>query len=369
MNLAQAMFWLGEAAPWPDWMSIAAIDNLVGQTRRGLARSDGYSDAGFRRATADLPIAINVAEANAQHYEIPARFFELILGPQRKYSCCLYEGAADNLAAAEDHALGMSADHARLADGQDILELGSGWGSLSLWMARKFPSSRITTVSSSASQREHIMGRARAENLANLTATTCDMNEFVPYGQFDRVVSVEMFEHIVNWAPLLMRINAALREDGFLFLHIFSHKSASYRFLTEGRADWIAQHFFTGGIMPSRQLIRQFHDSFRVDAEWQWNGRNYRDTARDWLANYDRHRTEILEVLRQVYGRDARLWHRRWRLFFLATMRLFGHADGEEWGVSHYRLAPVSTMRLQAPETARAARKPAAAASPETTAP
>jgi cyclopropane-fatty-acyl-phospholipid synthase len=368
MTLAQAAIRLGEAFPWPDRMSAAVIDRLVRQTRRRLAETETPSDAAFLRAVTTLPIAINTAEANAQHYEIPARFFELILGPQRKYSCCLYE-ETDDLAAAEQRALSVTAEHACLADGQDILELGCGWGSLSLWMARKFPNARITSVSNSASQREFIDAQARAENLRNLTIITADMNEFAAAGRFDRVVSVEMFEHMVNWRPLLVRIQAALRDDGFLFLHIFSHKSVSYRFSSTDRSDWIAQHFFTGGIMPSRRLIRQFHDSFRLDAEWQWNGQHYRDTARDWLANYDRYDSEIMEVLWQVYGRDAGLWHRRWRLFFLATMGLFGHAGGEEWGVSQYRLAPVTSLQPQAPETARASQKARAAASPDKIAP
>jgi cyclopropane-fatty-acyl-phospholipid synthase len=368
MTLAEAAFWLGEALPWPDRMSAAVIDRLVGQTRRRLAESKAPSDAAFLHSVATLPIAINTAEANTQHYEIPARFFELILGPQRKYSCCLYEGT-DDLAAAEQRALSVTAEHARLADGQDILELGCGWGSLSLWMARQFPNARITSVSNSASQREFIDGQARGGNLRNLTVITADMNEFAPSGRFDRVVSVEMFEHMVNWRPLLRRIQAALRDDGFLFLHVFTHKSVSYRFSSADCSDWIAQHFFTGGIMPSRRLIRQFHDSFRLDAEWQWNGQHYRNTARDWLANYDRHHGEIVEVLRHVYGQDAGLWHRRWRLFFLATMGLFGHACGEEWGVSHYRLAPMPSLRRQAPENARAAQKATAAASPDTIAP
>jgi cyclopropane-fatty-acyl-phospholipid synthase len=342
MNLLRTAIRLGEELPWPDGMSAAMIDRLVEQTRRKLARSENHSDENFLRAIATLPIAINTAEANSQHYEIPARFFELILGPQRKYSCCLYEDGTNQLAIAEECALSATAEHARLADGQDILELGCGWGSLSLWMARKFPNSRITSVSNSTSQREFIVRRACAENLGNLTIVTADMNEFFPCGQFDRVVSVEMFEHMVNWRPLLMRIRAALRSDGLLLIHIFNHKSVSYQFSTDNRADWIARHFFAGGIMPSRQLIRQFQDCFRLEAEWQWNGRHYWSTARDWLANCDRNRQEIMEVLQRVYGPDARLWYRRWRLFFLAVMGLFGHADGEEWGVSQYRLTPVS---------------------------
>jgi cyclopropane-fatty-acyl-phospholipid synthase len=340
MNLAQTAIRLGETLPWPDSMSAAVIDRLVERTRRKLAQSTDLSDAGFSRASSAFPIAINTTEANAQHYEIPARFFELILGPQRKYSCCFYRNSGDTLAAAERHALAATAEHALLADGQDILELGCGWGSLSLWMARNFPRSRIVSVSNSASQREFILQQARMEGLDNLSLITADMNDFSPQGQFDRVVSVEMFEHMINWRPLLMRLRAALRPDGSLFLHVFTHKSASYRFSTDDRSDWIAQHFFTGGIMPSHRLIRQFDDLFRLDAEWQWDGTHYQKTARDWLDNYDRNRTAILAILQQVYGKDARLWHRRWRLFFLATMGLFGHADGREWGVSHYRLAP-----------------------------
>ena len=340
MTLTETAIRIGETLPWPDRVSAAVISRLVERTRRELAQSPQASDESFSRATAALPIALNTAEANTQHYEIPARFFELVLGPQRKYSCCFYRDERDTLAQAEERALELTAEHARLADGQNILELGCGWGSLSLWMARRYPNARITSVSNSASQREFILRQAGAAGLGNLSVITADMNEFVPSGEFDRIVSVEMFEHMVNWRPLLTRLHNVLRPGGLLFLHIFTHKSGSYRFSPENRADWIAQHFFTGGIMPSHGLIRQFGDLFSVDSEWQWNGGHYARTARDWLVNYDRNQGEILDVLRQVYGRDARLWQRRWRLFFLATSGLFGHAGGEEWGVSHYRLSP-----------------------------
>lgn len=341
MSLAQAAIRIGESLPWPDGMSAAVIRQLVERTRLRLQTHANGADAHFSRAMTEFPIAIHTAEANAQHYELPARFFELVLGPQRKYSCCLYEDGINNLAAAEERALAVTASRAKLFNGLDILELGCGWGSLSLWMARNYPKSRITSVSNSRSQREFIMAKALEQGVDNLTVMTVDMNEFVPQQHFDRVISVEMFEHMVNWRLLLKRIRAALKPDGSLFLHVFSHKSASYRFSTEDRDDWIAQHFFTGGIMPSRQLIRQFSDLFLLEQEWQWNGRHYERTARDWLANYDRHASEISDVLREVYGKDARLWQRRWRLFFLATMGLFGHDAGREWGVSHYRLAPV----------------------------
>lgn len=342
MSVAQVAIRIGEALPWPDGMSTVIIRRLVERTRHRLQAHPDGADARFTRAMAEFPIAIHTADANAQHYELPARFFELVLGPQRKYSCCLYENGINSLAAAEERALAVTASRAKLFNGQDILELGCGWGSLSLWMARNYPKSKITSVSNSRSQREFIMTKALQEGLDNLAVVTADMNEFVPKQRFDRVISVEMFEHMVNWRLLLERVRMALKPNGSLFLHVFSHKSASYRFSTEDRDDWIAQHFFTGGIMPSHQLIRQFSDLFLLEQEWQWNGQHYERTARDWLANFDDHAAEISDVLKQVYGNDARLWQRRWRLFFLATIGLFGHAAGREWGVSHYRLAPVA---------------------------
>jgi cyclopropane-fatty-acyl-phospholipid synthase len=344
MSLVQTMTGFGENVALPDAVTRAAIRLLVGRTQRQLSRAPIDADRRFAIDMAPFPIAVNVANANAQHYEIPAEFFALVLGPQRKYSSCLYDDSIDTLAAAEERALQISAEHAMLADGQRILELGCGWGSLSLWMARHYPTARITSVSNSHSQRQFIAGRAKAEGLANLTVVTADMNAFAPQdhcnGRFDRVVSVEMFEHMANWRPLLARMRDCLERDGRMFMHVFSNKHASYRFSADDKEDWIAQHYFTGGIMPSRNLIRQFADCFSVDAEWWWNGRHYERTARDWLDNFDRNADAVFEVLRSVYGGDARLWQRRWRLFFLATMGLFGHAAGEEWGVSHYRLIP-----------------------------
>lgn len=339
MSIAEAAIRFGEAYTWPDNISSLVIDQLVGRTRRRL-KSERGKDGLFAQDMRTMPIAVNTTEANAQHYEIPARFFEMVLGPQRKYSCCFYEDETKSLAEAEDCALEIVARNARLSEGQNILELGCGWGSLSLWMARRFPHSRITSVSNSRSQREYITNVASSEGLENLEVVTADMNVFMPPATYDRVVSIEMFEHMANWHPLLKRINGSLARDGYLFLHVFSHKDACYRFSTNDRTDWIARHFFTGGIMPSHQLVRQFSDVFSLDCEWRWNGHHYAKTARDWLANYDRRAMEISSVLHEVYGSDARLWQRRWRLFFLATMRLFGYVNGTEWGVSHYRLIP-----------------------------
>jgi cyclopropane-fatty-acyl-phospholipid synthase len=348
MTIVQTLLAAGEGVAWPDSLTQAAIKFMVGQTCRRLRDTAFDADRSFAAAMAPYPTAMNVAAANAQHYEIPEDFFALVLGPQRKYSCCLYDDNTkmdvDTLGAAEERALEVTARHTGLADGQRVLELGCGWGALSLWMARRFPSSRITSVSNSNSQRAYIMNVAQADGLGNLDVLTADMNGFIPAGRFDRIVSVEMFEHMSNWRPLLGRMRDALDQSGRMFIHVFTHARASYRFASDDKDDWIAQHYFTGGIMPSRGLIRQFSDCFAVEAEWNWNGDHYRRTAADWLKNFDANADDIAKVLRRVYGRDARLWQRRWRLFFLATMGLFGHASGEEWGVSHYRLTPVRSV-------------------------
>ncbi len=328
-----------ERTPLPDWVTRGGVSFLVKRTRRRLSVQP-VIDESFAAMMGEHAIALHAGDANAQHYEIPAAFFALILGPQRKYSCCFYGAGAETLAEAETRALDETIAHADLRDGQDILELGCGWGALSLAMAARFPEARITAVSNSASQRAFIDARAMERGLANLRIITADMNAFEPDGRFDRVVSVEMFEHMTNWRALLTRIRGWLRPEGSLFLHVFSHRSQPYRFDHADKTDWIAQHFFTGGIMPSHGLIRQFGDVFTLDEAWQWNGRHYRRTAQDWLANFDAHGLEIDAILREVYGTDASLWKRRWRLFFLATAGLFGHAEGKEWGVSHYRLRP-----------------------------
>ncbi len=341
MSLTQIATAAVERAPLPDMVTRLGVDFLVNRARRKLRLADDGGDEAFARGMAIHPIAENTADANAQHYELPADLFRLILGPRLKYSCCVYPERAATLEQAEATALEMTCANADLADGQEVLELGCGWGSLSLWMARAYPRSNITSVSNSASQRAFIEREARTRGLPNLRVITADMNDFAPEGTFDRIVSVEMFEHMSNWRPLLGRAKAWLRPDGRLFLHVFTHRDRPYRFDKEDRDDWIAQHFFTGGIMPSHGLIRQFSSLFEVEAEWRWSGAHYARTANDWLANFDRNAAAISAVLRDTYGPDAALWRRRWRLFFLATAGLFGNQGGEVWGVSHYRLRPI----------------------------
>jgi cyclopropane-fatty-acyl-phospholipid synthase len=338
MSFVSTIIGAAERVPLPDAIIRAAIYRLCSRTAMRLSGCDAKSDAAFVDEMAERAMAEFTSEANAQHYEVPAAFFAKVLGPNRKYSSCFYKEPASTLQEAEEEALRQTVEHAELADGQQILELGCGWGSLSLWMARQFPHAEVTAVSNSDSQREYIEGEAARRGIGNLRVVTCDMNKFDIEQRFDRIVSVEMFEHMTNWRDLMIRVRSWLRPGGRFFMHIFSHRSGSYLFNRADREDWIAQHFFTGGVMPSHHLIRQYAGTFEVEKEWRWSGMHYQRTALGWLQNFDAHRGEIEPVLRDVYGDDTVLWMRRWRRFFLATAGLFGYAGGSEWGVSHYRM-------------------------------
>jgi cyclopropane-fatty-acyl-phospholipid synthase len=340
MSFAAAAASLAERAPLPDFVIRAGM-------RRVIAANDAQAtppgtDAAFARAMAAKPIAEHADAANRQHYELPPDFFALFLGPHRKYSSCLYPSGTESLGEAEAIALAETVVHAGLAAGQEILELGCGWGSLSLFMAEKFPTARITSVSNSAPQRWFIEAQAQARGLTNLAVITADMNNFTIRKTFDRVVSVEMFEHMANWQALLARVRTWLKPEGRLFLHIFTHRHRPARYDWRDPEDWMGQHFFTGGIMPTVGLIRQFPDLFTVEEEWRWSGNHYQRTALQWLALFDANRAAIDPILRTVYGADAAVWRRRWRMFFLATAESFGFRGGDSWGVNHYRLKPAS---------------------------
>jgi cyclopropane-fatty-acyl-phospholipid synthase len=330
-----------ERLPLPDLVTRAGVDALCGLARRNLAAPSPDVSQTFARDMGRHVVAEHADAANRQHYELPPEFFGLILGPHRKYSCCLYPTGTETLAEAELAALADTVAHAGLADGQQILELGCGWGSLTLFMAARYPRATITAVSNSRPQREHIMRQAVLRELTNVEVITADMNAFEAPATYDRIVSVEMFEHMSNWPALLGRVRSWLRPEGRFFMHVFTHRAVPYRFDEADDADWIGQHFFTGGIMPSHDLIHQFPELLEVEDEWVWNGQHYRRTAEQWLENFDANRAAIDAILRDVYGSDAALWRRRWRLFFLATAGLFGHAHGTEWAVSHYRMKAV----------------------------
>lgn len=342
MNLIAAAIEAIERGLVPDGWTRFAIRRLCRQRLRDIRRHSGYpldaSESDFRESLRRGPVALVPDVANRQHYELPADFFAAILGPQLKYSCCYFPSAGMKLAEAEEAALALTAEHADLVDGQRILELGCGWGSLSLWMAQRFPDSQIVAVSNSASQQQFIRTRARELGVSNLQCVKCDMNDFSPNGRtFDRVVSVEMFEHMRNFELLLRRIASWLTEDGKLFVHMFCHHKYAYPFDTVGAANWMGRNFFTGGIMPSVDLFQQFQRDLTVCRQFEWSGNHYKRTAECWLANFDVRRDEIYPILVKTYGADqAGRWLNRWRTFFIAVVELFGFADGNEWLVAHY---------------------------------
>ncbi|MEM9160253.1 MAG: cyclopropane-fatty-acyl-phospholipid synthase family protein, partial [Verrucomicrobiota bacterium] len=281
--------------------------------------------------------ATDTDKANEQHYELPPEFFELILGPHLKYSSAYYPEGVTKLGDAEEAALSLIDKRAQLEDGQEVLDMGCGWGSFSMRAAAKFPNSRFTLVSNSSLQADHIRNRAAKRGLANLEVLTCDMNVFDPGKQFDRIVSVEMLEHMKNYDTLFSRIATWLKDDAKFFVHVFSHKQYAYLYNEQDPSEWMARYFFTGGIMPSHDLLPSFKQHLKVMSSWHLDGTHYGRTSEAWLQNFDRNADDIRAIFDEQYGRkEARKWMWRWRLFILACAELFGYKDGGEWGVSHY---------------------------------
>ncbi|GAB2492008.1 SAM-dependent methyltransferase [Arenimonas alkanexedens] len=329
----------------PDALTRLGIRRLSEQRLRDEGVNDlEAADQRFRRLLDELrksPIAIETAAANEQHYEVPTRFFELCLGKRLKYSSCYYATGNESLDEAEEAMLALYGERAQLADGQRILELGCGWGSLTLWMAQQFPNARITGVSNSRTQREHIMAQAARRGLSNIEIITRDVNQLeLPEHSFDRAVSIEMFEHMRNYQHLLGNISRWLVPGGKLFVHIFCHRSLMYPFETQGDDNWMGRYFFTGGLMPSADTLLHFQDDLSIDERWLLSGRHYERTANQWLENQDRNRDEVMAVLTEAYGpAEAARWHQRWRMFWMACAELFGYSGGNEWGVAHYRFS------------------------------
>jgi cyclopropane-fatty-acyl-phospholipid synthase len=282
-------------------------------------------------------VALLPERANEQHYEVPQAFYDHVLGPCRKYSCCYWPENVGSLAEAERAGLEQTCEHAGIADGMTVLELGCGWGSLTLWIAGRYPGCSITAVSNSFSQGEYIREKAAAAGLENVEVITADMNDFSTVRRFDRIVSVEMFEHMRNYRELFSRIHGWLKPGGKFFMHIFVHRNVPYLFEDNDDTDWMSRYFFTGGMMPSDDLPLFFQHELEIENRWRWDGTHYRKTSEAWLRNLDENRDKVWPVLEKTYGHDfAKMWFMRWRMFFLAVAELFGYRAGNEWYVSHY---------------------------------
>jgi cyclopropane-fatty-acyl-phospholipid synthase len=342
--LRQRAVALAESGRLPDPLLRLGIRRLLRERLDEIGAADPAVAAeraqAFAAGLAAAPVALVPDLANAQHYEVPSSFFGLALGPHRKYSCGLWESGVSTLEDSEALALKRTCANAGIADGQRILELGCGWGSLTLWMASRYPGSRIVAVSNSVSQRDYIEAEARRRGLGNLAVVTADMNAFDPRARFDRIVSVEMFEHMRNWPELFRRIRGWMLADGRFLMHVFVHRSVPYLFEDRGEGDWMSRHFFSGGMMPSDDLALWFQDDLRLLRRWRWSGGHYERTANAWLRRIDGAREAVLPVLGAAYGGDAGLWFARWRIFFMSCAELFGYRGGNEWWVSHYLFEP-----------------------------
>lgn len=308
----------------------------LAELHHGAAAETAALTAEFLRGMRAAELAPLPEKANEQHYEVPADFFAAVLGRHRKYSSCFWPAGVESLSQAEAAALELTCTRAGLRDGQDVLELGCGWGSLSLWMAHRFPASRITALSNSHSQRRYIEAEASRQGLQNLSVLTRDFNGFDTAERFDRIVSVEMFEHLRNWPRAFANVARWLRPEGRFFMHVFAHRGAPYEFVERDASDWMSRHFFSGGMMPSDDLALRCQDDLRLLDQWRWDGTHYQRTAEAWLRNMDARRPALLPLFSATYGDAAELWWTRWRLFFMSVAELFGFEGGQRWWVSHY---------------------------------
>ncbi|HKJ53652.1 MAG TPA: cyclopropane-fatty-acyl-phospholipid synthase family protein [Gammaproteobacteria bacterium] len=335
----RALGWV-EQGLVPDRVVRAGIRRLLQQRLEEIEASDTEVAAArvddFVAMMDVSPIAPLPEKANQQHYELPAEFFVELLGPQRKYSSCYWGEGVQTLEQAESESLRITCKRAGIADGMRILELGCGWGSLTLRMARHYPAAHITAVSNSAGQRRFIEAEAAREGLENLQVITADMNDFDTDERFDRVVSLEMFEHMRNYRRLFERVHEWLVPGGRFFMHIFCHRLVPYEFVERDASDWMSRHFFSGGIMPSDALPLCFQEHLKLCRQWRWNGRHYERTLNAWLERMDARKQSVMPILQQGYGAAAAQWWMRWRVFFMACAELFAYNDGQEWWVSHY---------------------------------
>ena len=338
-NTAAAVHWV-EQGLVPDRVVRLGIRRLLKtrlvEMRDGEAQATAALTQSFIDELSAAPLALLPEKANEQHYEVPAAFFGAVLGPHRKYSGCLWASDTTTLAQAEAAALQATCERAGLVDGQHVLELGCGWGSLTLWMAERYRSSHITALSNSSSQRQHIEAQAAQRGLTNVRVITRDMNDFDTAERFDRIVSVEMFEHLRNWPQAFARVARWLNPQGRFFMLVFAHRGAPYPFVERDASDWMSKHFFSGGMMPSDDLALLCQDDLRVLNRWRWDGTHYQRTSEAWLRNMDDNRSALWPLFERTYGSEAGVWWQRWRLFFMSVAELFAFENGQQWWVSHY---------------------------------
>lgn len=328
-----------ERGYFPDFVVRAGIRKLVRQ-RLIDEKVDQIElcDARYHEFLSEIKtsaLAIETDKANQQHYEVDADFYHFALGARKKYSSCYYHGD-ETLDQAEETMLALYVERGDFVDGQDILELGCGWGSITLYLAEKFPNSKIMGVSNSKSQRKYILSQAEDRGLNNVNIVTCDINELAINQQFDRIISIEMFEHVRNYQNLFNNISTWLKKDGKLFVHIFCHRFLMYPFIADGEDNWMAKHFFSGGQMPAADTFYHFQEQLKIERRWINSGQHYEKTSNHWLANMDNNKKQIMPIFDRVYGADAKLWYQRWRIFFMSCAELFGYDNGKQWFVAHY---------------------------------
>ena len=333
---------LAEKGLLPDFLIRIGIRKLS-KVRLAFAKNSSPAEIEERhqewiKKMHDSPIALVPEKANEQHYEVPPEFFVTVLGENLKYSSGYWPSGTHSLDESEIEMLNLSCERAELSDGQNILDLGCGWGSLTCHMAKAYPNSKITAVSNSKDQKLFIENKCKKEGYNNITVITADMNDFNIDAIYDRVISIEMFEHMRNYKKLLKKIASSLNNNGKLFIHIFSHEILVYPFENAGAGDWMAREFFSGGMMPSHNLLLYFQDDLNIEETWRLSGTHYEKTSLAWLRKMDSNKQKIIKIFEKTYGPDkARIWFQRWRIFFMSCEKLFGYNDGREWGVSHYR--------------------------------
>ena len=331
---------LAEKGYLPDFILKKAINRILMNRLKEVADANSFkqnSKLDFFEELKNSAIAISTNDANEQHYEVPASFFKYVMSDNLKYSCCWYESESNDLMQAEINMIEKTITRAEISSNQQILDLGCGWGSFTIYAAQKFPESVFTCISNSNDQIEFIKQEAKKRNLKNIMPQKQDINNLSFEHQFDRIVSVEMFEHVRNYKKLLNNLKNFMHSKGKLFIHIFNHKEHSYPYEIRGDSDWMSKYFFTGGIMPSADIFNFFNDDFFVAKYWKVDGKHYAKTCRHWLQNHYANKTKIIELFDAHYD-DANKWYQRWRLFFLACEMLFAHDQGNEWFVSHYLL-------------------------------